>query len=80
MQTINNIRHRRGGHVSKEEIERMLKNPCNRVIANMHLRELSCKTCVQTKATKQHASRNLVEHSQALLVHTGICGPVRLST
>jgi len=65
--------HKRLGHISKERMERLVKNE---ILSNLDFTDLNvyvdCIKIKQTKHTKKGATRN----TQLLeVIHTNICGP-----
>lgn len=65
MQAVISICHSRMGQCNSAERKGMLENPTFDMKANIQPKELSCKTCVQTKPTKQSAKRKYRENFAA---------------
>ena len=65
--------HKRLGHISKERMERLVKN---KILPNLDFTDLSiCVDCIKGKQTK-HTKKGATRSTQLLkIIHTDICGP-----
>ena len=65
--------HKRLGHVSKERLERLVKNE---ILPNLDFTDLGvCVDCIKGKQTK-HDKKGATRSTQLLeIIHTDICGP-----
>lgn len=65
--------HKRLGHISKERLERLVKNE---ILPNLDFTDLGvCVECIKGKQTK-HTKKGATRSSQLLeIIHTDICGP-----
>lgn len=65
--------HKRLGHISKERLERLVKNE---ILPSLDFTDLGiCVDCIKGKQTKQ-TKKGATRSSQLLkIVHTDICGP-----
>jgi len=65
--------HKRLGHISKERIERLVKNE---IFPSLDFTDLNvCKDCIKGKQTK-HTKKGAIRSTQLLeIIHTDICGP-----
>lgn len=65
------------GHANRAAVGHMVKNPSYDMNANSHPEELTCKTCVQTKASIHLGHRSLVQSSQQKTLHMDVGGALR---
>ena len=65
--------HKRLGHISKERIQRLIKNE---ILSNLDFTDLEvCIDCIKGKQTK-HTKKGATRSTQLLeIIHTDICGP-----
>ena len=65
--------HKRLGHISKERLQRLVKNE---ILPNLDFTDLSlCVECIKGKQTK-HNKKGATRSTQLLkIIHTDICGP-----
>lgn len=65
--------HKRLGHISRERIERLVKNE---VLPNLDFTDFGvCVDCIKGKQTK-HTKKGVTRSSELLeIIHTDICGP-----
>ena len=66
--------HKRLGHISKERIERLVKNE---ILPDLDFTDLEiCVECIKGKHTKHTLKKAATRSSQLLeIIHTDICGP-----
>lgn len=66
--------HKRLGHISKDRIERLVKNE---ILPNLDFTDLGvCIECIKGKHTKHTLKKAATRSSQLLeIIHTDICGP-----
>ena len=65
--------HKRLGHISKERMQRLIKNE---ILSNLDFTDLEvCIDCIKGKQTK-HTKKGATRSTQLLeIIHTDICGP-----
>ena len=65
--------HKRLGHISKERLQRLVKNE---ILPNLYFTDLGlCVDCINRKQTK-HNKKGVTRSTQLLeIIHTDICGP-----
>ena len=70
--------HKRLGHISKERMERLVKNE---ILPNLDFTDLSvCVDCIKGKQTK-HTKKGATRNTQLLeIIHTDVCGPFDVSS
>ncbi|XP_022846239.1 uncharacterized protein LOC111368978 [Olea europaea var. sylvestris] len=73
-----NLWYKRLGHISKERIERLLKNE---ILHDLDFSDLeTCVDCIKGKQTK-HTKKGATRSTQLLeIIHTDICGPFDVSS
>ena len=70
--------HKRLGHISKERIQRLVKNE---ILPDLNFTDLGiCVDCIKEKHTKHTIKKAATRSTQLLeLIHTDICGPFEAS-
>ena len=70
--------HKRLGHISKERMERLVKNE---ILPSLDFTDLNvCVDCIKGKQTK-HTKKGATRSTQLLeIIHTDICGPFDASS
>lgn len=73
-----NLWHKRLGHISKERMQRLVKNE---ILPNLDFTDLGvCIDCIKGKQTK-HTKKGATRSTKLLeIVHTDICGPFDVSS
>jgi hypothetical protein len=68
-----NLWHKRLGHISRERLERLVKNG---ILLNLDFSDLGvCVDCIKDKQTK-HTKKGATRSTKLLeIIHTDICGP-----
>lgn len=77
MSSKDNILHRSMGHVNKEVIEHMVKDPSYGMNEDVHLEKCNWEACVQTRGTKQSAAGKIAERSEEKAIHADVCNPFK---
>lgn len=77
---LNNTFGRRIGYANRAAMYQKHRKPFYGMNAFLHSKELSCKTCVPPKVTKQTANAKVVEVSQRMIVQKDICSRYRQET
>ena len=70
--------HKRLGHISKERMERLIKND---ILPDLDFTDLNiCVDCIKGKQTK-HTKKGATRSTQLLeIIHTDICGPFNVNS
>lgn len=72
---VRNNRPRGMGHANRAATQLMTENSLYDMNAEIEPENLDFEICVETKAAKKLATRNLVDNSDTMTIHTDICGP-----